>query len=71
MARIKQKLIEASITSIVEFILEYISTLLVTYYMAWCFDLVWTMKAATGIYCGLHLIKLIFSGMNVRAKVIS
>lgn len=71
MVGVKQKLIEASITSVVEFILEYSSTLLVTYCMAWCFDLVWTMKAATGIYCGLHLTKLIFSGMIVKARVIS
>ena len=67
----ERKLIEVSIASIVEFIFEYGSTLLVTYCMAWCFNLVWTMKAATGIYCGLHLIKLIFGGMIVRARVIS
>lgn len=67
----ERKLLEVSIASIVEFILEYGSTLLVTYCMAWCFDLVWTMKAATGIYCGLHLVKLVFSGMVVRTKELS
>ncbi len=67
----KQKLVEATITSIVEFICDYGSTLIVTYCMAWCFDLNWTIKAATGIYCGLHLVKLIFSGMVVRTRRIS